>query len=182
MHMEEYPFLIPPSSLIGTKGRDRTKKQAKEYFDWLMSVREERVKGLLEYFGECLTGDSKADLLRIGSKVTDMLRHAPFCEYEDGKISLTERGAALAADMGLLIAALILRERPHITWGIEKRKLITYNMPVLAGFPIMNPDPIRSGIAEAHSIVQGEQDSDCWWLLFDKWMEHTSGAVPSKDI
>jgi len=181
--MKEYPLLIPPETISHAKGKDQTKKEAREYFDWLMSVRDERVCSLLSFLEEDVIQEPHTDLLRIGEKFQKIVRQAEFSHYQsnDGQLGLTNQGYALAADMGLLIAELIQRYRPHVGWTIEKRKIITYNTPVLTGFPVMNPDPIRSSIARAFSVLDGTYQADAWWSLFDKWMEHTAKTIPTED-
>lgn len=180
--MIDYPLFIPPEPIREKTRRDRTRKEAREYLDWLMSVRHERVRTLFSFLEEEDIKDPKIDLLRIGEKFQRIIQQPEFSSYRssDGQLALTNQGYALAADMGLLIAELIQRHRPHVGWAVEKYKTINYNAPVLTGFPIMYPDPIGSGIAIAFSMLRGHDKSDAWWGLFDKWMEHTAKTIPQE--
>ncbi len=181
--MTEYP-LLTMTPLTHAERRQQTRREARKYFNWLMSVREERVRHLLSFLEEGEVQDAQVDLLRIGEKFQGKIWEGEFSEYlsSSGKQGLSERGYALSSDMGLLIAELIQQQRPHVGWDIEKRKLITYNAPVLTGFPIMNPDPVGSAVARAFSVLRGLYQADAWWILFDKWMEHTAETAPAEKV
>ncbi len=181
--MTEYP-LLTMTPLTHAERRQQTRREARKYFNWLMSVREERVRHLLSFLEEGEVQDAQVDLLRIGEKFQGKIWEGEFSEYlsSSGKQGLSERGYALSSDMGLLIAELIQQQRPHVGWDIEKRKLIHHNLPVLTGFPIMNPDPIRSAVAATHAVLQGYHQSDTWLDLFNKWMEHTAETAPADGV
>ncbi len=181
--MTEYP-LLTMTPLTHAERRQQTRREARKYFNWLMSVREERVRHLLSFLEEGEVQDAQVDLLRIGEKFQGKIWEGEFSEYlsSSGKQGLSERGYALSSDMGLLIAELIQQQRPHVGWDIEKRKLIHHNLPVLTGFPIMNPDPVGAGVAKAFAILRDKRKSNCWLDMFNMWMEHTAETAPAGGV
>jgi len=72
--MKDYIFFKPPDEVASIKAKLWDAKQAKVYFDWFISVKDDRVEYLLTSTDENLTGNHTIDLKRIGKKVTSFLQ------------------------------------------------------------------------------------------------------------
>lgn len=169
INLKDYPLFIPPREVHSKKPREWTPDEAKLYFDWLMSVKDDRVEYLITVFDEAFTGDIEADLIRLGQKVYNSLHEEPFSSEELTGRSITNRGLALAADMSLLVSKLIIQKQPEISWNIVKKPKsdISFHLPALFGFPKLGHIETMAGsIANAKAILRGEEESDVWWRMF----------------
>lgn len=170
MTMPDYPFFAPPDHLASKVSHERTPQEAREYFNWFMENRHTRIANFLQYFGENSSECRNWDLKRIGASVAKALYRDPFSEWKDGQRILTNRGYALAADFGLLIADMIQSECSSVQWSLMKRKKdASYNLPVLTGFGKVHLDPVGGSIAEAQALLRGDRDACTWWKIFDHW-------------
>ncbi|MDR6943447.1 hypothetical protein [Mucilaginibacter pocheonensis] len=70
--MKDYIFFKPPDEVANIKAKLWNTKQAKVYFDWFISVKDDRVEYLLTSIDETLTGNHKIDIRRIGKKVSPL--------------------------------------------------------------------------------------------------------------
>lgn len=53
--MKDYPLFIPPGELSEKIPKQWNSKEAEQYFNWLLSIIEERTNNLLDYFEEKIT-------------------------------------------------------------------------------------------------------------------------------
>jgi hypothetical protein len=167
--MKDYIFFIPPAEVVEKKARDWSNKEAKLYFDWLMSVKEDRIEYMLTVLDETLTENSEADIQRIGEKITQLLFTFPFSDKLENEYAITNKGLALVVDLSLLISKLIIEHYPQIKWCIVKRpkRDFSYNLPALFGFPIIEyRDPIGAAVSNAKAILQREKDSSIWLTMY----------------
>jgi len=162
--MPKYPLFLPPFEFANKPPLQWSAKEARLYFNWLLSIHRERIDGLLTFFEEPLTGSPCADLDRLGTHVAKTIVTPDFSRriglvpknFKPSQIppsreeisayfqhlnqtgpKLTNAGYALAADMGLLVAKFLLSEcGDRIKWSILKRPKsdMSYNLPVLIGF------------------------------------------------
>ena len=136
--MKEYPLFMPPESLAVIGAKNWKKKEAQEYFDWFMRERKQRVSNFLDFIGYELTGNIEQDLKIISQKLFDAANTPDFFSIRDvdGSKKLNDRGLALAADSGLLLAQLLEYARPNLYWQIAKgpKSYHSYNLPVLKEF------------------------------------------------
>lgn len=168
--MKDYIFFKPPDEVANIKAKLWNAKQAKVYFDWFISVKDDRVEYLLTSIDETLTGNHKIDIRRIGKKVTGFLKKPPFSGLEEGELVITNRGLALIADLSLLISKLIIERHPQIIWKIVKRPKgdISYNLPSLFEFPLIGHiELMRGSIAEAKAILRGEKTDSIWLEIYE---------------
>ena len=171
-----YPLLIPPAPL-STKGhRDWSSKEADEYKAWLISSLEQRISAVLDYFQITEDGLSGADLLlRLGELATDVLSDSEFSTSEaDGTRSLTNAGHAVAADLGLVVARMLIEEGGgKVQWRVMRKPKsdMSYNLPVLSGFGRLTLDPVGGSVAEAHGVLGGRRGSDAWARVLEFWSE-----------
>lgn len=163
----DYPLFIPPEPLGARTPPEWSRREAKAYAAWLQSSMPERVQQLLRYFGvsESISPSSLLEIL--GECVADALINSPFSE----ETRLTNQGHALAADMGLLLADVLQREHPGLTWDIvfKPKSDVSYNQPVLVGFGGVTLDPIQISTTQAFSILRGAKDGTAWRQVFDYW-------------
>ncbi|HEY6871377.1 MAG TPA: hypothetical protein VI298_01490 [Geobacteraceae bacterium] len=165
MSDKKYSLFIPPANIVNKVPNEWTNGEAKEYLEWLLQIHVERVNGLLAYFAENLNDAPEEVLDRIGAKIAKTLQTEEFSCLIDGKPKLTNKGYALAADIGLLVADFILQKYyPVVTWKIVTRPKsdIDFHKPVLTNIGHETFDPIRVSIANAIDILKGHKQSDIW--------------------
>lgn len=167
--MADYKLFIPPEHL-SKKGRENwNKKEAEEYKEWLISVIDDRISDLLNYFNEQENTNIQEFLTQLGKKVSNKLKDSDFSEDIGNRKKLTNKGYALAADMGLLIAKWLLRDYgDKLTWTIirKPKSEMSYNLPVLEikGFDYY--EPVGVSIADATSIINNNKDYDAWLKVY----------------
>lgn len=172
MKNQTYPLFVPPKGLAERTPREWSAQQADEYLHWLTQVLEKRTDHLLAFFGEPASGHPEDLLERLGRKAADMLRRPEFSEQTAGRPKLTDRGYALAADMGLLVARLLLSAgNGSEQWAVLRRPKTdaSYNRPVLTGFGATPLEPIGGSIAEAYAVLRGTRESDAWRQIYSHW-------------
>lgn len=168
-NVKDYPLFIPPSEVHSKKPREWNSIEAKIYFDWFMSVKDDRVDYLLTVFDEVFTGNIEADLKRLGQDVYETLKKEPFSSEEPTGKTITNTGLAIATDMALLVSRMIINKHPKIKWGIVKKpkRDISYQLPALFEFGERGPvELVRVSIVNARAILRGEERSDIWWRMF----------------
>ncbi len=173
----EYPLFVPPEHLA-VKGRTNwSAKEAREYKEWLLSVLDERVDALMEALEELERSNPVEHLEALGLKAAAHLADVPFSEESPTWRQLTNRGYALAGDIGLLVARYLLRDAPKkLRWEVlrKPKSELAYNLPVLEGFSSNNyMDPIGGSIAEAWGILRGNKGGDIWCISYQHWMSDT---------
>ena len=172
--MKDYPLFIPPEQVHSIPQKNWNASQAELYFEWFMSVKDDRVNYLLTALNEVYSNDPESDLKRIGSKVYDELFKAPFSERENGTIKITNCGLAMAADVGILLANVLMFNNSHIKWEILKKPKsdLSYRLPVLTGFVGLDYiEPIRYSTGNSRAILMGEENADVWWKLYEAAQE-----------
>jgi hypothetical protein len=189
MSEKQYSLFIPPGELGKKTSRERSPKEARAYYDWLLSVLDQRISDLLAYFGERLTGEAEGDLKRLGGQVAAVVKSPQF-SYQDKaepivfkkgsrtlvappatemEPRLTNAGYALAADMGLLVAKLLMDVcGTKVKWVILKRPKTdpSCQLPGLTGFGKTDFSPIEVSIADMYGVLRGEKNSQVWHDLF----------------
>jgi hypothetical protein len=166
--MKDYILFIPPLEIAEKKVQEWSAKEAKLYFDWFISTKDDRVEYFLTVMDEELTNRPEEDLKRIGEKVTKLLFEPPFSEKDGNEQIITNKGLALVADLSLLISQLIILKHPQITWKIVKaKKDISYNLPAMFEFPMYKHiELIRGAIANAKAILRNEKTASIWVEMY----------------
>ncbi len=170
--MEGYPLFIPPEDLVNKLPKQWNAKEAKEYKSWLLYIIDERIDYLLTRLGFDKNQNIENQLLALGYKVSDLLNSSQFTEKGLKGRSLSSQGYALAADMGLLVAQLLIeKNNGKIYWEILKKPKseISYNLPVLKGFSVTYLDPVGGSTAEASAILRGQREGDSWKKIYEFW-------------
>jgi len=173
MHTHSYPLFVPPDEVSEKSHREWSKQDADIYFEWRMKSLDDRIRGLLCFFGvpEHIQLD-RGLLLDMGQRAAPALLLEEFSSVDDsGERNLTYAGYALAADMGLLTAKILLRTVDTIQWTIIRKPKndMLYNWPVLTGFGGMDLEPVGGSIAEAQGILLGVRGPDVWARALDTW-------------
>lgn len=166
--MRDYPLFVPPPELAVKTPREWTKDEAASYSVWLQSHARERVDGLLRFFGIERGAPSAVLLRELGKRVTEALRSEQFSR---GGI-LTTAGLALSADMGLLLAELLLKDCDRgLQWEtVQKpRSDADFHQPILSGFGSLSFNPIGGSVAEAAGVLSGRRDGDAWLKAYEFW-------------
>ncbi len=168
--MKDYPLFLLPEGVPISHSRDWTAGQAKIYFDWFLSVKDDRLNYMLTAIDEELTKNDENDLKRIGQKVSDLLFELPFSTLDNDIHTITNKGLALAADMGILTSSLISLALPEVRWEILKKPKsdMSFRLPVMVGLSNSRyVEPIRYSTSYARAILERESDGDIWWKLFE---------------
>ena len=183
MSSEIYPIILPPEPLrnLGSS-RSWTPGNARAHFDWFMMLRRQRVDGLLAFFNSQYPakGDEYNFLLRLGNSVADMMCAEPNFRELQGKKELTAPGLAMASDMGVLIADLIVgASEGAVDWILLKKppRALALNLPVLTGRPTMTFEPVRGSLTEAKAILRGAESSDIWARTYIFWLDRLANEV-----
>jgi hypothetical protein len=173
MDNKHYPLFVPPSEVAEKSHRQWSKKEARIYFDWLMRVAPDRIRELIDFLGFAGREPDRRLLSDLGKEVALLLVTDDFSWASGGSSrTLSDRGHALAADMGLLTAQVLLeKSAPAVRWMIleKPRSDMSFNLPVLSGFGDLVLDPIGGSIAESTGVLMGRRDSRVWLGIFDYW-------------
>lgn len=174
---ESYPLFIPPEALLKRPRTEWTKSESEAYLAWLLQVMDERIARMLSELGVSTVSSPEVTLSLVGQAALERFTNCPELQSED-KQGLSDAGLALAADIGLLVARLLLESAPgKISWRIERsaKRDAFYNLPVLAGFGKLRLDPIGGSIAEASALVKGSRNGDIWLEGFRYWARTVPG-------
>jgi hypothetical protein len=190
--MTEYPRFPMPVELLGREPRQWSGKEATSYLDWVRHILDERVARLLDYFGDDGSGTAEEQLERLGLMVADVLPSDRFShEMErrgtaiekggrtfvlpapEGR-TLTAEGYALAMDMGLLVAKLVLAAGNH-KWTVLRRPKseFRYNHPVLIRTDVDDPlpfGPMFASVGQAHGVLAGTRGPEVWREMYQSAM------------
>lgn len=176
---DEYPLFIPPAPLDTKTPCDFSTEEAESYFRWVLENQEARLSQFLERFDESLSAPAEDLLRRIGEKVAETLKKPAFAQNTGPEPQLTSRGYALAADMGLLLAALLMREcGSSIQWTILRKPKtdVSFNCPVLKGFGKLHLDPIYLSVTQSFGVLRGTRGGDAWLRVFKRWKKDAGEA------
>src|SRR5258708_6940578 len=118
MRESNYPVFAPPLPFAAKSGRDWTPEEATAFLRWTAEILEVRTDALAVYFGERIDNNSAETVLkRIGPAVKHALtrfsqeRELPSAfAHAVATRRLSVDGLSLAADLGLLMARLLLRD------------------------------------------------------------------------
>lgn len=160
--MMSYPLFIPPENFFGTKNFEWSLKEAKEYFNWFLSIKEERLENYIKFLSI-----ERNDIAVLGDKMFELLFDPEFSSIrKDQRRDLTNAGYALAADASLFISDYIVRKyEGKIYWDIVKKpkSAVSYHLPALFGFvKLPYVECMGGGIANARSILWGESNRHIW--------------------
>lgn len=164
-----YPLFIPPEKFFSTKNFDWSLKDAKEYFNWFMSVKDERSTQYLEYLS---IEDEKLDFDILGKKIYETLYDDEFSFRDDeGVFRLTNAGYAFAADTSIVLSDYIVKKyKDKVYWDIVKKPKsdISYHLPALFGFKkLPYIELMGASVSHAKSILKKDQDPNIWKRVVD---------------
>jgi len=177
----EFPY-IPVSCGMDFR-KDWTKKEGHECFNWFIAIFDQRASTILDYFEEDINQESNELLLRLGKKLVKALEDEKcWRETEDFEIKfrtghtttvndgrgLTKYGYSIAADMGCLLALLLLRDLgDKIKWGIvtKPKNDMFFLHPVLEGFAI-EFEPVHVSVVLSLRVIRGRGESEAWAKIY----------------
>lgn len=188
--MQSYPLFPMPVDLMGRKPEEWSGREAKSYLEWILHVLDERVKTLLDYFQDDGSGSPEELLERLGERVAELLPSDRFSREPDRGVTIIEKsgrrlalphpegrtltaeGYALAMDMGLLVAKLVLaRGQPPYKWSVlrKPKSEIRYNHPVLVRTDGEDYffGPMGASVASAHAILRGTHGPNQWRQMYE---------------
>jgi hypothetical protein len=164
-----YPPFIPPAPLAEKTPPEWSRAEAKAYAEWLGACRDDRRLALIRFFGMDQTAPPVSLLAPLGERVAAALRADSFAR--GGR--LTNEGHAVAADMGLLLAAALQQTNTHLSWDVvlKPKSDVSYHQPVLVGFGVLVFDPLLISTTQAFGVAKGTKDGTAWQRVFDYWSE-----------
>lgn len=169
----EYNLFVPPESISQKDSKLWSVKEAKIYFNWLMSSIEPRLSALGGYL-DIEIQKTEDSLSLVAEKAADILPTTIFSESGE----LTNTGFALAADIGILMGQCWLESFPErLGWEILRQKRIdlSYNRPVIQGFSSgLYVDPIHVSINQARRVIAKTHDYKTFLQVYNYWYERAS--------
>lgn len=178
----EYPLFVPPGALATKSVPLWTKQEAENYFEWIGRSILPRTDFLLGFLDEKLgVRPIGSELLAIGKGIVGSLQDPGFTKIENGNLTLSDKGRAMATDSGLLLARVLLRDcAPSVRWTIlrKPKNAVSYNLPVLAGFHIAL-DPISGAIGEVFGVLRGNRSHDFLLKTYLFWKSKQLSCEPS---
>jgi len=165
-----YKLFIPPNELLSKNVREWNSAESKIYFNWFLSIREQRIIAFLDFLSFQLKGDTIRDINEIGNKLTRQLFNPIFSESKDGVLDLTNKGYALITDYAIFISETLIKNYPVLKWEIVRKpkKDISYNLPSIFGFSkIDHIDMIRGAIANGKAILRNEETGEIWLKMYN---------------
>ena len=156
---------------------DWSPEEAEQFYQWLMENLSRRIDHLLAFLNEEIPSchkDWEEFLVRLGLKYASRLRTTPLSQNINGRLQLTNRGTALAADSGLLVAHLLIHvPGSHVRWEVLRDPgAFGHNHPVLRGF-VQNLylDPVGGSVYAARALVNGKKSPDLLKQAFVFWKD-----------
>jgi hypothetical protein len=177
-------MLLPPENLRGY-GQPHTwpREIAKAHFDWFMSIRERRIEIILDFFYATRPsrGSEYGFLSSLGAAVAEAICLQPNYRVVAGARELTAPGLAMAYDIAILVAELIIETSAGVVrWKLQSKRptSVEFNLPVLTGRP---PrcffDPVGGSIVEAKAILRGQESGDIWAKTYSFWLDRLTKDV-----
>lgn len=164
-----YPLFIPPEKFFSTKNFDWSLKEAKEYFNWFLSVKDERAAQYLEYLS---IERSELNLEVLCERIYETLNNEEFSFKDDGDVlKLTNAGYAFAADTSIVLSDYIVNKyKGEVYWDIVKKPKsdISYHLPALFGFKkLPYVELMRASVSNYVSLWRGKETSNIWKRMVD---------------
>uniref|UniRef100_UPI00402BD281 hypothetical protein n=1 Tax=Methylomonas sp. PHL2-19 TaxID=3438878 RepID=UPI00402BD281 len=166
----EYPVFAPPIELAEKQPREWSKAEAEAYFKWFLANFDSRVNGVLDFLKLNDQDPPNILLFNAQEKLEELLLNEQFVTSLPAGRKLTNKGYAVAADLGLLVARLLLEHgQGKVAWNILKKPKTdqSYNLPILIGFGEIHFDPIAWSIGDASWLAQGNKKHGAWVKGFE---------------
>lgn len=169
--MTEYPHFVPPALLASRTPREWSGKEASEYAKWFLAEMPSRVERLLAFL-DLEAGQATAEVLLdlAGERVAERLKLPLFSSTTNGRVELTDRGYALAAGMGMLVAQLIVSKLGEkARWEVlrKPRSASAFHLPVLFTTSPTFLEPVGASIGQAHGVLRGDRASSIWREMYE---------------
>jgi hypothetical protein len=192
----DYPLFTPPEDLAEKPRAEWTMAEARRYYDWLMSVLPERVATVTKVLRLDPRESPDDVLLAAGEQMARILPMAGVStegriersvlrghevETDSGPL-VTVVGYALAADLGLLMATMLVAACPDLRWEIVTRPKsdADYHLPTLQPFGPVHMDPIAVSVGVAHRILNGTRPVTGWRDIYHVWLDMCGPAPTGK--
>jgi hypothetical protein len=184
-----YPPLEPPAELAFWRERGHfhwTQAEGRQFSEWLLGMFPTRTTGFLQRFGGNPDASARELLSNFGPKAAEILRHptshrtvrrvGPADQSPGGgqttlawtnQFELTDQGPAVARDMALLVARLLLRDgNGALQWKFitKPRRDINVNLTVVAAPDATAFEPIVNAPSTAISVLDNVFTPDTAWV------------------
>lgn len=180
MWPDPYPIYTEDQPFWGRRPEDLTLREARQYFAWFTEHYRDRFPILLGYFDEELTGDAKADLLRIGAKVMVCSKQDWFSYMPSEPVVVKLRGRdfeipinltlkfeakSMAVDIGMLVADYLLRNDvlpAHWELVTRPKRDVHFHYPVVQVAPEIVYEPKQDSIGRMYKVLSYGGDQHSW--------------------
>jgi hypothetical protein len=145
--LSSYDIVEMPRILQMKKPREWSRNDAREYFEWLMSLKPARIKQLLaiaEVSSEATWGEISSSIASVLTRSLDNLG-----EISDGGLRANGLGLVAGFDAALVIGDRLVTAMPGVSWGslrTEVKYFISANLGVVhRGESITALEPFLEG-------------------------------------
>jgi len=170
MLFSKYNLFLPPEHLTQTKAYLWSKREAKEYFKWFLSIKDDRLNQFFKYLGR--EDADKGDLLVIAREVENRINSFFLRERVNGeRLDLTNEGYAIAVDFGLYLSRSLLQSHDNLYWDFVKKPKndLNYHLPVIFGYskPVEYFDSLGVSVTTWLAIINEEEKLEFFKTIFE---------------
>jgi hypothetical protein len=131
------------------------------------------MEAMFAFFQAQRVGEPDNILRQIGARAEAALGNNEFTVIRDANRLLTNRGYALGADLGFLVASLLAESLgDKVEWAIfrKNKRWFPHNHPVLRSRAVdCQFDMIMCSLNGCYGIIAGSDDGRFWADLFAVW-------------
>ncbi len=155
-----------------TRPREWTRKEAKEYFDWLMAIKPERMKQIIEFSGASEQSSREVQLAAISATLRRSLGN--LADESSGDQRVNGLGFIAGFDAALVVGEHLVQAVPDASWRTHFTSIktqITRNLTVVQrGSSLLVFEPIFEG-RMALSLIGRSRDKDVDELsaIYESW-------------
>jgi hypothetical protein len=193
--------IVPPFE--HTKFSEMNKKQAKQYFDWYMSVLPDRIRILLDAF-ERTGGGTKDELDYTPKSLIKLWKwFMPHVELVNNNSEELEKESqetpdwikdtiididqistttlTIAMDIAMYYGEVFVRNYETAEWGIVTTKSVNESRPVILGFKIGRYNKQMDVMRMLHSLTlrvsKGNENINLLYDSYDNWLQQVNGTL-----
>ena len=176
MTRDSYSLFLPPNHLAEKGSKAWDKSERAEYLQWFLTEIPNRLQVLSDFLSLKINTDAPMETFLVCAKqVCVALSDEQFFQAHEGKKVLTPgAGYSIGADVGVLLAQLLLGRPSNLTWRAGKgpKSYISLNLPVLWEFGGQQElDPVLVGINLCRGSLR-ESSVEKWKTAYEYWRRH----------
>jgi hypothetical protein len=167
-----------------------SKQELRDYFNWFSDVSQGRIQelanvvratpgfemwtpdetpGSLDILGTWLATQVQTRQRTLEER-QDIANRSPF-PIEISNEELTNRTFSLAADVGMYLGLVLVKDNPSLKWEqpFSSKKFVDYGQPVLTGTGRVPFNPVRMLVTLAYGLANKKQSGNGLRELYDIW-------------